>query len=100
MGNAMIETLTALWHTVAQAMTNQFNKLVGAPFNPNERVFWLYFLVTGVLAYVLYRTRTLRAGTEPVTLRGFGRFLFPRHVWANKSAWLDVRYFIVNHFIG
>lgn len=94
-----METVTDLFHQVYDLTVRQFWSLLDQPFQPGARLFWLY-LFTGVLfAYWVYY-RNNRSKSEPRTLGSFFRFLLPRSVWGHPSAWLDLRYFIVNQFTG
>lgn len=71
--------------------------------DPSERLFGLYLVGGLAFALALYFTGTrfssVREQDQPES-KGFLRFLFPRHVWSNPSAWLDVRYFFFHKLLG
>ena len=90
-----MENLIAVWTQIKFVMASQFSKLTSTLVTPTERLFWFYICTSLLIAYLIYRRRN-----GPPDLKGFFGFVFPSKVWSNPSAWLDVRYFIVNHFIG
>lgn len=60
--------------------------------DPNDRLFVAYLFSSLIIAFILYR-KSKSSG-------GFLRFIFPKSVWNNPSAWLDVRYFVFHGLIG
>ena len=72
-------------------------KRLTALVQPNERLFALYLLSSGVIAYLIYRSAKAKLSAEETT---FLRFLFPKKVWSHPSAWLDLRYFVFNALLG
>lgn len=69
---------------------------MGALGQPNKRLFFVFLLVSLMFAYVIYKRR----GIADKTGDSFISFLFPKSVWTNPSAWLDVRYFFFHGLIG
>ena len=63
-----------------------------SPFLPHTRMFWLYFLVPLLVAYVVYR----RGGARGPQAR-FLSYLLPRRIFLHRSALVDYRYFFVNY---
>lgn len=57
-----------------------------------HRLFIPFILTTLAVAYVIY----MRKKSEG----SFIEFLFPKSVWSNPAAWLDVRYFFFHGLIG
>jgi sterol desaturase/sphingolipid hydroxylase (fatty acid hydroxylase superfamily) len=80
-----------------------FNTLV-YPFDPQHRIFVLYLATSIILAFYVYnranKNRAERRDGKQDKEASFLRFLFPRHVWNNPSAWLDIRYFFFHQLIG
>jgi len=60
--------------------------------DPNDRFFIVYLFSSFVIAFILFR----KSKSED----GLFRFIFPKSVWSNPSAWLDVRYFFFHGMIG
>jgi len=76
---------------------NVLLQLVGPfvyPLLPQTRFYWLYVLTALLMAYIVY----LRAGSGHAPGVRFFDFLLPRSVYLHRSALVDYRYFIVNHF--
>jgi sterol desaturase/sphingolipid hydroxylase (fatty acid hydroxylase superfamily) len=63
------------------------------PFSSNQRIFWLYLYSAGIFAFYVYQLNTQSIPAHKSSFRAFIDFLFPKEVWRNPSAWLDVRYF-------
>ena len=63
------------------------------PFIPSQRVFWLYMGTSIILAFYVYHVSSRSLPAHKSSFRSFIRFLFPKDIWDNPSAWLDVRYF-------
>lgn len=64
------------------------------PWLSNQRIFWLYLAAALVLAagvYFLARRRADRAAAG-----GLIAFLFPKKIFAHRSAWVDYRYLFIN----
>jgi len=51
--------------------------------DPNDRLFIVYLFCSFLVALVLYR--------KSKSDESLFRFIFPKSVWSNPSAWLDVR---------
>lgn len=92
-----METLLGLVSSAVELVSGQFWNLVKAPLDPSNRLFWLYFGSTILIAYFVYRQST---GRKKASLRSFAGFIFPKSVWAHSSAWLDLRFFVINQFTG
>jgi len=63
------------------------------PFNPSQRIFWLYMCSSTILAFYVFHVSTRSFPAQRSSFGAFISFLFPKDVWQNPSAWLDVRYF-------
>ncbi len=63
------------------------------PFIPSQRIFWLYMGTSIILAFYVYHVSSRSLPAHKSSFRSFIRFLFPKDIWDNPSAWLDVRYF-------
>ncbi|MEJ6404959.1 sterol desaturase family protein [Yoonia sp. 2307UL14-13] len=92
-----METISGYLNGFFALMNDRFWSLVDKPFDSSSRLFWLYIVSGALIAFFVYR---LSARTAKDTPSSFLGFLFPRKVWQTKSAWLDLRYFVVNHFLG
>lgn len=66
-------------------------------WDPTERIFLLYLLAVLPFAYFVYYMHKRQKKQDQ---GGFISFLFPREVWSNPSAWLDLRYFLFHKLIG
>ncbi|WP_295313775.1 sterol desaturase family protein [Roseobacter sp.] len=64
---------------------------------PKDRLFALWLLSSGLIAWFVYRSVK---GTRHAEDSTFLRFLFPGRVWSHPSAWLDLRYFVFNSIFG
>lgn len=60
--------------------------------NPADRLFFVFPLTSGLAAFLVFYYGN-KAGS-------FRAFLFPKQVWSNPTAWLDVRYFFFHGLIG
>lgn len=69
--------------------------LIAMPFSLNERVCLLYLATAAFLAGILY----WRRGKAERSVKGLLIFLLPRSVYANPSAWLDLRFMLVNSVV-
>jgi sterol desaturase/sphingolipid hydroxylase (fatty acid hydroxylase superfamily) len=69
------------------------------PFDPGQRIFWLYVVTSTMLAFYAYHVRTRSDPVHRPSVKGFVRFLFPNEVWRSASAWLDVRYFFFHQIV-
>jgi sterol desaturase/sphingolipid hydroxylase (fatty acid hydroxylase superfamily) len=76
-----------------------FNTLV-YPFDPAHRIYVLYLATSIILAFYVYLRTQKNPAEKQEGETSFLRFLFPRHVWSNPSAWLDIRYFFFHQLIG
>ena len=71
-------------------------EFITALSNPSKRIFLVYLLVSLLFVYVIYKHRKIAETTGD----SFLSFVFPKSVWSNPSAWLDVRYFFFHGLIG
>lgn len=69
------------------------------PFIPGQRIFWLYLVTSLLFALYVYRISARTTPDNGPSVRAFCRFLFPKHIWSNPSAWLDVRYFFFHQIV-
>lgn len=59
---------------------------------PGHRLFWGFILVSLLFAIVVFKRQKKE--------KNLAEFLFPKHVWSNPSAILDVKYFFFHGLIG
>lgn len=89
---------------IGQTVADQVKPVLLEPFNPKGRVFWLYLLSSAAVAYLVFRAAAsktahpMRQDAEDADGR-FLRFLFPKRVWSQPSAWLDLRYVFVHRIV-
>ena len=95
-----MEMVSEAWTEIWTIVAAQFWATVGAPFDPEARLFWLYLLSAMIFAYWVYAQTRRANGDNKRSLRSFVGFLFPRSVWQHPSAWLDLRFFLFNQFTG
>ena len=96
-----METMKDLFSGLFGVLSQQFQSLINTPFDPGARLFWLYLFSGALFAYwVYYRHTKTPNASEGRSLRGFLRFLVPKSVWGHPSAWLDLKFFLVNQFTG
>ncbi|WP_085899553.1 sterol desaturase family protein [Kiloniella majae] len=69
------------------------------PFAPGQRIFWLYLVSSLFLAYFVYRSSNQADAKNTLFTKSFLNFLFPREIWENPSAWLDIRYFFFHQVV-
>ena len=72
--------LTPIWHCLTGLL--DFNGRLGLPF----------LLISGLIAYLLYRVRRRQQGPAAGS---FARFLGGRAIWLHPSALLDYQYYLV-----
>ncbi|MEO1139640.1 MAG: sterol desaturase family protein [Pseudomonadota bacterium] len=65
--------------------------------SPDSRVFFVYLISSLAIAFVIYKSAKRKLSSDE---RTFLRFLFPKKVWTNPSAWLDLRYFFFHNLTG
>lgn len=70
---------------------------LSAFWDSNNRMFSLYLLSSGLIAYLIFKSSAAKQSADEKT---FLRFLFPKKVWSHPSAWLDLRYFFFHGFVG
>lgn len=78
--------------TLGEKYIDYVEGFFSAMANPNHRIFIAYLLSSVLIAYALYR--------KSKSDEGLLRFIFPKSVWDNPAAWLDVRYFFFHGLIG
>ena len=64
------------------------------PFDPGQRIYFVYLATAVAVAFVVYNRAAGRRGGS--VLLGFLRDVFPRKVYAHRSALVDYGYFVVN----
>lgn len=79
----------------------QFVDIVVAPFlyfiNPQQRIYWVYLgtaLLLAMVGYMYYRTRE-----QPLSVRAFLAYCFPKSIYFHPSAKMDYGYFISNRIL-
>lgn len=72
-------------------------KVVFAILDPNSRIYAVYLLTSLLAAYLVYRSARATLSSDE---KSFLKFLFPKKVWSNPSAWLDLRYYIFHSLTG
>ena len=92
-----METISSSFAWVSDITVQNFWSFISKPFQAGDRFYWLYVVSTLVIALFIYRLSARFSENAP---KSFLSFLFPRSVWEKKSAWLDLRFFVVNHFTG
>lgn len=65
--------------------------------SPDSRVFFVYLISSLLVAYVIFKSAKGKLSADEKTFIGF---LFPKKVWQNPSAWLDLRYFFFHSLTG
>src|SRR5947209_5415566 len=63
------------------------------PVDPQENLFWLFFLSAAGMAFIIYWRRHDK---EHISFRGFLSFCFPRRIYEHPSAKLDFKYAVIN----
>lgn len=69
---------------------------LSSPLNPSARLYFVYILISVFAAFFVF----LRHQKRDSLNGNFLAFLFPKSVWKNPSAWLDLRYFFFHGLIG
>ncbi len=82
----------------SELLGRQFLKVLAYPVMPKTRIYWLYLATSLLLAVLVYVRAKLQQNTSARNTTLF-RFLFPKDVWENPSAWLDVRYFFFHQIV-
>ncbi len=91
-----------MFNGLATEIWLQLLEVLSYPIDPHQRLYIPYLLATLAIVGILYFLSLVKAeGFRPGQgiFRGFFSFLFPRSVWSNPSAWVDVRYFIPHQFV-
>ncbi len=89
----MFDVLTQFMEPVFEFIRTQLFIGLKIPINPSQRKFWLYLYTSSLIAFFVFYARTRSVPDSDSSFMGFIGFLFPREVWNNPSAWLDIRYF-------
>jgi sterol desaturase/sphingolipid hydroxylase (fatty acid hydroxylase superfamily) len=95
-----MEWISGFFSRVFELVINQFWSLLSLPFDSGARLYWLYLVCAVVFAFGVYRLGSNKSDVKSDRSGGFVSFLFPKSVWSNASAWLDLKFFIVNQFTG
>ena len=71
-----------------------------APLDSSRHLYAPYLVTSLIIAAALYvwTQRRLNA-TGPRGVGGYVRFVFPKKVWSQPSAWVDVRYFVPHQMV-
>jgi len=69
------------------------------PFDPSNRIYWLYLVSSAIVSFFVYRSIKAKAEHHtPFDIESasgsYLQFLFPKSVWSHPSAWLDLRYML------
>ncbi|MBF9049028.1 hypothetical protein GTA62_03700 [Roseobacter sp. HKCCD9010] len=75
------------------------------PFDPENRIYVLYIVSSVAFAWFVYRAIKSRGADNTAqdlqdASGSFLQFLFPRRVWQNPSAWLDLRYMMFHKVVS
>lgn len=89
----MIETFTKFIQVSFDFIWSQLLAVAAYPSDPDQRIYWLYIVCSALAAAWVFRLKARSDAERRISFREFVAFLFPREVWQNSSAWLDVRYF-------
>jgi sterol desaturase/sphingolipid hydroxylase (fatty acid hydroxylase superfamily) len=92
------ETASAWLASLIGLLAESLAKVLVYPVDPGERIYWLYLVTSLAMAGGVYLRARRQAPGRP-GLRGFLRFCFPAGVWRHPSAWLDLRYFLVQQMV-
>ncbi len=95
-----MELISGFFAQAFELVIRQFWALLSTPINPSTRLFWLYLVCAAVVALGVYYLGRKGSDVKSDKSRGFLAFLFPKSVWDNPSAWLDLKFFVVNQFTG
>lgn len=95
-----METIKGFVSRAYEVSSDQFWSLVNTPFDPSQRLFWLYLCSGVFFAFGVFYYKNRAGGSNPKSLLSFLAFLFPKSVWSHPSAWLDLRFFVINQFTG
>ncbi len=95
----MFDAFTQFIEPSFEFMTTQFITVLSYPFIPSQRIFWLYMCSSTILAFYVFHVSTRFVPAHRSSFRAFISFLFPKDIWRNSSAWLDVRYFFFHQVV-
>ena len=92
--NELLSDVFNVLFAVGHILLHRFLTVLSYPFHPEQRVF-VFWLCTSLLFALFVFVRSFPGLSDgktgvPGAIR---RFLFPKAVWSQASAWLDVRYF-------
>lgn len=90
-----MDQLQKAFESFFAVITTQFWSLVQSPFDFGNRLHLVYFCSAIIFAFWAYMH--LKKKKPNGTFLGF---LLPKSVWDNPSAWLDLRFYLVNQFTG
>jgi len=79
-----------------QAYGDYVTEFLGFMGDKGHRFYIIYLLASLTIAYFIFRHQKKTDDRE----NRFLSFLFPKSVWSNPTAWLDVRYFFFHGLIG
>jgi sterol desaturase/sphingolipid hydroxylase (fatty acid hydroxylase superfamily) len=85
---------------VVEFVANWCLRVLSYPLAPSNSIYWIYVVSSFAVALVVYlfvrREQRATGRDRRFGLRDFFRFCFPGSVWKQPSAWLDVRFFLVD----
>ena len=64
------------------------------PFSPDQRIYLVYLVTAFALAYLVFAAARDRGAPE--AQGSLLRQIFPKRIYAHRSAWTDYKYFVVN----
>ncbi len=74
--------------SLGEIINDLWDLSLGYLLNPNKRIYWLYLLMSLLLAYYVYRRSKRRTS--------FFAYIFNRRVWLSRSARVDYLFFFCN----
>ncbi len=89
----MFEPVAQFAELIFEFLRVQLTIVLTYPFAANQRIFWLYLVTSGILAFYVFYANAKSNPAESLSLRAFVGFLLPKNIWKTTSAWLDIRYF-------
>ena len=83
----MIESITEIYYLIEEAIALSLSYFV----NTEKRIHILYLVTSAILAYYVYKKAHIKTS--------FIKYLFPKKIWASKSAFVDYSLFCFNSLI-
>ena len=95
----MWEELVEVWVRGASISVRwageRFVEVASYLWDPQQRLYWLYILVSFAVALGVYAVRSRRDSLPGGALA----FVFPPYIWRHRSTWVDIRYLIPHQMI-